>query len=72
MGAVYRAIDRTAGKPAALKILHAEAPEDHRERLEREANAAADKIKSDNWRAGFLKDVVENAAILALDRLWNS
>ncbi len=42
MGAVYRAIDRTAGKPAALKILHAEAPPDHRERLEREARVLSD------------------------------
>ena len=42
MGAVYRAIDRITGAPVALKILHDEATEHHRERLEREARLLSD------------------------------
>src|SRR3954466_14141711 len=37
MGAVYRAIDRKTGLPAALKVVHEEAATTHHERLVREA-----------------------------------
>jgi tetratricopeptide (TPR) repeat protein len=42
MGAVYRASDRKTGTVVALKVVHEEAPTDHRERLVREARLLAD------------------------------
>ncbi|HEY5921866.1 MAG TPA: protein kinase [Kofleriaceae bacterium] len=42
MGAVYRAIDRHTGGVAALKVVHEESPNDHRERLIREARLLAE------------------------------
>src|SRR5712691_10819697 len=41
MGVVYRAKDRVTGGDAAVKILHDEAPEGHRNRLVREARVLA-------------------------------
>ncbi len=42
MGTVYRARDWATGTDAAVKILHAEAPRDHRERFEREGRVLAE------------------------------
>src|SRR5438270_771929 len=42
MGTVYRARDRATGQDAAVKVLHAEAPRDHRERFEREGRLLAE------------------------------
>ncbi|HTL35054.1 MAG TPA: protein kinase [Kofleriaceae bacterium] len=42
MGAVYRARDRKTGDVVALKVVHDEAPNDHHERLVREARVLAE------------------------------
>ncbi len=42
MGAVYRSHDRVTGNVAALKVVHESAPEDHHERLAREAQLLAE------------------------------
>jgi hypothetical protein len=59
---------------AYAEALHAAGRYDDARRAIREAanvvEVAASKITNANWRASYLKDVVENAAILALAATW--